>query len=112
MFRFSWLLAMPLLLALAVGLGALTGCGEPAAPVPAHDPDVDPAHAEALAALSPEDQALAARQKVCPVMDAPLGSMGTPVKVTVEGRDVLLCCAGCAPAIEEHPEKFMHKLPD
>lgn len=112
MFRFSWLFATALLLGLAVGLGTLTGCGEPADPVPAHDPDVDPAHAKALAALSPEDQALAARQKVCPVMGSPLGSMGTPVKVTVEGRDVFLCCEGCRPAIEQHPEKFLDKLPE
>jgi len=103
---------MLLVLALGVGLGTLTGCGEPAAPVPARDPDVDPAHAKSLAALSPEDQARAARQKDCPVMGSPLGSMGTPVKVTVAGRDVLLCCAHCRPAIEADPEKFLANLPE
>jgi hypothetical protein len=104
--------AVPPALALVVVLVVLTGCGEPAAPVPAQNADVAPAYAKALAALSPEDQALAAKQKVCPVMDSPLGSMGTPMKVTVEGRDVLLCCAHCQPAIEADPQKFLDKLSD
>jgi len=48
-----------------------------------------------LAKLSPEDRALAEKQKTCPVSGEPLGSMGVPYKLTVQGRDVLLCCPGC-----------------
>lgn len=44
---------------------------------------------------------------VCPVTGKPLGSMGTPVRVTVAGRSVLLCCKGCEEAIREAPEKYL-----
>jgi len=65
---------------------------------------------QALAALSSEDRALAVRQRVCPVSEKPLGSMGTPVKVQVRGRDVLLCCEGCNEEIQANPEKYLTKL--
>ena len=65
----------------------------------------------ALAKLSPEDRQLAERQKVCPVSGQPLGAMGTPYKVTVEGREVLLCCPGCEEAIAKEPDKYLAKLP-
>ena len=61
----------------------------------------------AMAKLSPEDRALAERQKTCPVSGDPLGSMGTPIKVTVEGRDVFVCCKGCIKQVKEHPEKYL-----
>lgn len=67
-------------------------------------------HAAALAKLSPEDRALAEKQKVCPVSGEPLGSMGKPYKVNVEGRDVLLCCQGCEEEIKENPAKYLAKL--
>jgi len=66
---------------------------------------------EALAQLSPADRALAEQQEVCPVSGDPLGAMGTPYKVTVQGRDVLLCCEGCEAAIKEDPDKYLAKLP-
>jgi hypothetical protein len=60
---------------------------------------------------SAEDEKLIARQKVCPVMDEPLGSMGPPVRVVVEGRTVFLCCKGCEAALRREPKKFLAKLP-
>ena len=39
--------------------------------------------------------ALIARQKVCPVMDGPLGGMGNPIKVMVGDKPIFLCCRGC-----------------
>ena len=70
---------------------------------------------EALAQLSDEDRAAAEKQRVCPVSDEPLGSMGKPRKVTVtpsdgQPRDVFLCCAGCESAIKGDPDKFLAKL--
>lgn len=67
--------------------------------------------AENLAKLSPADQALAESQKVCPVTGEPLGSMGVPLKVSVEGRDVFICCKGCQKKIQENPEKYLANLP-
>jgi hypothetical protein len=61
--------------------------------------------------LSAEDERLVKRQKVCPVTDQPLGSMGTPVRVAVEGRTVFLCCEGCAPALKKNPGKYLAKVP-
>ncbi len=50
----------------------------------------------ALAKLSNADRSAAEAQRWCAVLeDSRLGSMGTPVKVTINGNAVFLCCAGC-----------------
>jgi hypothetical protein len=66
--------------------------------------------AEALAQLSAEDRTAAEEQKVCPVTDERLGSMGKPFKVTVEGQDVFLCCKGCEETIKADPQTYLSKL--
>lgn len=43
----------------------------------------------------------------CPVSGEKLGSMGDPVVLTVEGREVKLCCKGCVSKIEKDPAKFL-----
>lgn len=59
-----------------------------------------------LAKLSESDRAAAAAQKFCAVQDTiRLGSMGPPIKVTVNGKDVFLCCEGCRAAVLKDPEK-------
>jgi hypothetical protein len=65
---------------------------------------------DAFAKLSQEDRDAAIRQKICPVSDEPLGSMGPPIKVPVQGRDVYICCAGCADFLKEEPDKYLAKL--
>lgn len=50
---------------------------------------------EHLSQLSPEDRALALKQKICPVSKELLGVMDTPFKVMHEGQPVFLCCKGC-----------------
>jgi hypothetical protein len=51
---------------------------------------------EALAKLPAADRAAAEAQRYCPVMqDHRLGSMGAPVKVTVDGQAVFVCCKSC-----------------
>ncbi len=65
---------------------------------------------EALAELSVEDRAAAEKQRICPVQEAELGSMGKPVKVSVRGRDVFLCCEGCRENIIKDPDKYLAKL--
>jgi len=61
---------------------------------------------EAIALLPEAERKVAEAQRTCPVGDAPLGSMGMPYKVTVQGRDVYLCCEGCQGALEKDPEKY------
>ena len=43
----------------------------------------------------------------CPVSGEKLGSMGDPVVLTVEGREVKLCCKGCVNKIEKDPAKYL-----
>jgi YHS domain-containing protein len=64
-----------------------------------------------VAQATDADAAAIADQMVCPVMDEPLGSMGTPIKVTGLERDVYLCCKGCVKFLEREPEKYLTKLP-
>jgi hypothetical protein len=61
--------------------------------------------------LTAADLALAARQKVCPVTDEPLDSMGGPVKLVVNGHTVFVCCKACEPALRKDPQKYLAKLP-
>lgn len=50
-------------------------------------------------------------QSVCPVTSAPLGSMGTPLKVTGLERDVYLCCQGCVDRFKMNLKKYLAELP-
>ena len=53
------------------------------------------------------DAAGIAAQKVCPVMDEPLGGMGTPIKVMVGDKPIYLCCKGCITKIQAEPAKYL-----
>ena len=84
------------------------GSGAPAASSSADDHQAE-IEAE-LAKLTPEDRQRASAQKVCPITEEPLGSMGKPVKVTVDGQDLFICCAGCEDELKQnfaaHLEKY------
>ncbi|HEY4309420.1 MAG TPA: hypothetical protein VGN12_08210 [Pirellulales bacterium] len=97
----------------------LAGCSKPAAPskatvqaeAEASAEDKEAADiAKAMAELPEAERAVAMAQKTCPVGDSPLGSMGMPYKVTVDGRDVYLCCEGCKESIEKDPKKYLAKI--
>jgi hypothetical protein len=62
-----------------------------------------------LAALDQSDQAGVARQRVCPVTGAALGSMGDPIKVLVGGQPLYLCCKGCLGKVQGDPEAYLRK---
>jgi hypothetical protein len=64
----------------------------------------------ALAKLSAEDRELAVKQKICPISEEPLGSMGTPIKVSVAGHDVFVCCEGCESPLKEDPTTHLAKI--
>gem|GEM_PF-2439670 len=49
-------------------------------------------------------------QGVCPVIDEPLGKMGAPIKVTVNGRSMFVCCQGCVSEVVENFEANAQKL--
>jgi Cu(I)/Ag(I) efflux system membrane fusion protein len=60
--------------------------------------------------LSKEDQALAQAQRICPVTEKPLDSMGGPVIVTVKGRKVFICCKGCERPLLASPDKYLERI--
>ena len=53
-------------------------------------------------------QALA--QRFCPVTGAALGSMGVPVKITLRGQTVFLCCKGCMGKAKRSPDEMLKIL--
>ena len=71
--------------------------------------DMDKMHAT-LAKLPEADRASAEKQHVCPVSGQMLGVMGLPIKVTVKGQDVWLCCEGCKEKIMNDPDTYLAKL--
>jgi len=48
--------------------------------------------------------------QTCPVMGTDLGSMGEPIAVMHEGREVHLCCQACVTKFNENPEKYLEKV--
>jgi Cu(I)/Ag(I) efflux system membrane fusion protein len=65
----------------------------------------------ALAKLSDADRRLAEEQKFCPILaNSRLGSMGTPVKLTMQGETVFLCCSGCREKALAKPAETIAKV--
>jgi Cu(I)/Ag(I) efflux system membrane fusion protein len=61
-----------------------------------------------LAKLGPEDRKLAQAQRFCPVLKSSrLGLMGAPVKITLEGKPVFLCCSSCEDKAKADPQKTL-----
>lgn len=97
---------------------AFVGCSKQSEPQPtqgaASSDDwktgLTPEVIEAFSQLSEADRVAALKQKVCPVADNPLGSMGAPYKVTVNGQGVFLCCEACEEEITSNPDKYLAKL--
>lgn len=50
-------------------------------------------------------------QKICPVSGEELGSMGDPVVVSHEGKEVKLCCDSCVAEFKADPAKFAAMVP-
>jgi hypothetical protein len=66
-----------------------------------------------LANLSPDDRMLAEAQRYCPVRDGnELGSMGTPIKLMLEGEPVFVCCTGCKKSATADPKATLARLQD
>lgn len=63
-----------------------------------------------IASVPASEQQLAAaaiaRQKLCPVSGKPLGSMGAPVSVDVNGQRLFVCCAGCVGKVKANPARY------
>ncbi len=60
--------------------------------------------------LSADDLAAVKAQKICPVSEEELDSMGTPIKVDVKGGPIWVCCKGCIKKVKADPEKYLAVL--
>lgn len=54
-----------------------------------------------------QDRAAIQAQAICPVMNKPLGAHGLPWKVSVDGNDIFVCCAGCIRKVQENPQRYL-----
>jgi hypothetical protein len=91
---------------------ATAGCSKPdPADVPA-EPKAESSESAGTeeSKLSAADQALADAQKVCPVTDEALGSMGSPIKVMLGDRAVFVCCDACIEELKANPDKYLAKI--
>lgn len=61
----------------------------------------------AISTATAADNELIAKQKICPVMDEPLGGMGQPIKVMIGETPIFLCCKGCIKKIQAEPAKYL-----
>jgi Cu(I)/Ag(I) efflux system membrane fusion protein len=63
-----------------------------------------------LAQLPPTDRRLAEQQVLCPIADQPLGSMGVPQRLELDGEVVFLCCKSCEGKAKEDPKRIANKV--
>ena len=63
-----------------------------------------------LGRLSADDRVLADAQKLCPITDEPLGSMGVPLKLTIKDQPVFVCCKSCTKSAEKDADKTLKKV--
>ncbi len=91
---------------------AVLGCGGASKPnTQAKDTPTVDAVAEERAKLSAEDRSLVEAQEWCVVqIDERLGSMGPPIKLTIKGQPVFICCKGCQKKAEADSDKTIAKL--
>ncbi len=60
--------------------------------------------------LPEADRVLALAQGICPITRSPLGEMGVPIKITLRGQTVFLCCQGCIGKAKREPDATLKVL--
>jgi Cu(I)/Ag(I) efflux system membrane fusion protein len=60
--------------------------------------------------LPDEERQLAIAQRICPITEKPLGSMGVPTKITLRGQPVILCCKGCIGKAKRSPDETLERV--
>jgi uncharacterized protein (TIGR03000 family) len=76
--------------------------------IPTESRTVEKAVADNLAKLDPDDRKAAEAQRFCAAQEGiRLGAMGVPVKVTLKGQPVFLCCEGCEERAKADPDKTL-----
>lgn len=62
-----------------------------------------------LGKLTDDDRKRAVAQRLCPVQDKPLGLMGKPLELMLDGTPVFLCCASCLDDAKADPKGIRKK---
>jgi YHS domain-containing protein len=73
------------------------------------DQDRSPAPQVAVVPLIAADRAGIDRQQICPVTGGRLGSMGEPIKLTVNGHVLYVCCEGCIRKVQQNPAAYLFR---
>ncbi len=94
----------------SIYIGSSGGKPGPTAIRPTTPDDMSEKVAASLRKLSPEDKKLAQAQRFCPIRNDPLGSMGVPVKLTLDGKSVFICCKGCVAEAQKNPVETLNKV--
>ena len=96
----------------SIYFGGSSGGATPSKTVrPSTPEDMDAKIDLALAKLSPQDRKLAASQRFCPVLsDSRIGSMGVPIKITVNNQSVFVCCNGCSKSAAKNADATLKKV--
>jgi Cu(I)/Ag(I) efflux system membrane fusion protein len=81
----------------------------PAAPK-SKSKELSPEELDEISRLPLSDQALARKQRLCPISGEPLGSMGVPHKMMIDGQPLFLCCEGCESTVKDDPPAALGKL--
>ena len=76
----------------------------------AEDPFDDPEVIEALEKLTDAEKESVKEQRMCPVGEQILGSMGPPLKVDHNGETIWVCCEGCIDLFKESPDEYLLAL--
>jgi hypothetical protein len=91
-----------------VGQPDLTGAQQPH-PIPSQEHS-SARPAVALSEATAADQPAIQRQRICPVTQLPLGKHGPPIKVSVNGRELFVCCQGCVDKVLQEPDAYLQKI--
>src|SRR5262245_57366643 len=97
------------LLSLVAGLLFAAGCKDNKAATPPASSENTKVKA-AMEQLPAEDRTLAEQQRSCPITQAELGSMGTPIKITIKDKPVFLCCEHCKEKALANPDKTLQAV--
>jgi Cu(I)/Ag(I) efflux system membrane fusion protein len=63
-----------------------------------------------VAKLAEPDRLLAQAQRVCPITNQLLGSMGVPIKLVLKGQPVFVCCEGCVAEAKTNETQTLAKV--
>jgi hypothetical protein len=74
---------------------------------PPSDRQAPPRREVAVSSATAADRPAVEAQRVCPVMNQPLGEHGTPIKILIDGQPVFVCCKGCVGKVEEAPNLYL-----